>query len=176
MHRDEPFVLLRDDLADRTLVFAEPQRRVIARDAGSFFEGLATLESARRDGKWIAGFMAYEAGYLFEPKLAPHVPQGRQTPLMAFGIFDAPTDDLPLAIPRQRTENEPLLSHPRAGWNFAEYSQRFDRLHRHIRQGDCYQANLTMPIHAGWNGDPVAAFWSSASRCITARWSISADR
>jgi para-aminobenzoate synthetase component 1 len=164
MHRDEPFVLLRDDLADRTLVFAEPQRRVIARDAGSFFEGLATLESARRDGKWIAGFMAYEAGYLFEPKLAPHVPQGRQTPLMAFGIFDAPTDDLPLAIPRQRTENEPLLSHPRAGWNFAEYSQRFDRLHRHIRQGDCYQANLTMPIDAGWNGDPVAAFWSLVER------------
>ncbi|MDB5524592.1 MAG: pabB [Rhizobium sp.] len=164
MHPDEPFVLLRDDLADQTLVFAEPERLVVARDRDSLFAGLKTLEGARQDGKWIAGFMAYEAGYLFEDKLAPLASLGRVTPLMAFGIFDAPRDNHPLATPRQRTENEPFLKSPRADWNFEEYSKRFDKLHWHLRQGDCYQANLTMPIRAEWNGDPITAFWSLIER------------
>ncbi len=164
MHPDEPFVLLRDDLADRTLVFAEPEALVVARDRNSFFAGMKTLEAAQRAGKWIAGFMAYEAGYLFEAKLEPHVTPGRETPLMAFCIFDAPRHDQPLGNPRQRTENEPFLNSPRAEWNFEQYKQRFDRLHWHLRQGDCYQANLTMPIRADWNGDPVAAVWSLIER------------
>jgi para-aminobenzoate synthetase component 1 len=164
MHPDEPFVLLRDDPADQTLVFAEPERLVVARDRDSFFSGLKTLEAARRAGKWIAGFMAYEAGYLFERKLTPYVTWGRETPLMAFGIFDAPQENHPLVRPRQRTENEPLLRNPRAEWNFEAYRKRFDKLHWHIRQGDCYQANLTMPIRAAWNGDPIAAFWSLIER------------
>jgi para-aminobenzoate synthetase component 1 len=164
MHPNEPFVLLRDDLADQTLVFAEPENLVVARDADAFFSGLKTLEAAHRAGKWIAGFMAYEAGYLFERKLTPYVTWSRETPLMAFGIFDAPKQDHPLATPRQRTENEPFLKDPRADWNFEEYRKRFDKLHWHLRQGDCYQANLTMPIRAAWSGDPVAAFWSLIER------------
>jgi para-aminobenzoate synthetase component 1 len=164
MHPDEPFVLLRDDLADQTLVFADPEALVIARDKAGFFAGLKTLEAARRQGKWIAGFMAYEAGYLFEEKLTPLAAMGRQTPLMAFGIFDQPLPNHVLSRPRQRTENEPFLKAPRAEWSFAEYKKRFDKLHWHLRQGDCYQANLTMPIRADWSGDPIAAFWSLIER------------
>jgi para-aminobenzoate synthetase component 1 len=164
MHLDEPFVLLRDDRDDRTLVFVEPERQVIARNPAEFFAGLDALEEARRAGKWIAGFMAYEGGYLFEPKLAPRAAIGRETPLMAFGIFDAPRTGHSLGEPRQRTENQPFLTEPRAEWDFDDYKQRFDRLHWHLRQGDCYQANLTMPVRARWNGDPVAAFWSLIER------------
>jgi para-aminobenzoate synthetase component I len=160
----DPFVLLRDDVADETLVFAEPEHLVIARDRESLLAGLDTLETARRAGKWIAGFMAYEGGYFFEEKLARLVTPGRETPLMAFGIFDAPQADHPLAQPRQRIENEPFLSQPRAEWNLEEYTERFNRLHWHLRRGDCYQANLTMPIRGRWSGDPIAAFWSLIER------------
>ncbi|MGV3548568.1 aminodeoxychorismate synthase component I [Rhizobium sp.] len=164
MTPDEPFVLLRDDVADETRVFARPEKLIVVRDPQDFFAGLAAMEAARQAGKWIAGFMAYEAGYLFERKLAGHVTPGRETPLMAFGVFDAPQTDHPLATPRQRVENEPFLSSPRADWDFPTYKERFDRLHWHLRQGDCYQANLTMPIRARWSGDPVAAFWSLIER------------
>lgn len=164
MTSNEPFVLLRDDVADETRVFARPEALIVARDPTAFFAGLAAMETARKQGKWIAGFMSYEAGYLFETKLAGHAVPGRETPLMAFGIFNAPATDHPLARPRQRLENEPFLSGPRADWDFATYRQRFDRLHGHLRRGDCYQANLTMPIRARWNGDPVAAFWSLIER------------
>ena len=164
MTPDEPFVLLRDDVADETRVFARPETLIIARDPDDFCAGLEAMEAARKQGKWIAGFMAYEAGYLFEKKLAGYATVGRETPLMAFGIFDAPLADHPLATPRQRIENEPFLSDPRADWDFATYKKRFDRLHGHLRQGDCYQANLTMPIRARWTGDPVTAFWSLIER------------
>ena len=108
--------------------------------------------------------MSYEAGHLFEEKLAPFAEENRPTPLMSFGIFEKPVDDHPLARPRQRTENEPFLSEPKAHWDFETYRSRFERLHRHLREGDCYQANLTMPIRARWSGDPLAAFWSLIER------------
>jgi para-aminobenzoate synthetase component 1 len=164
MTPDEPFVLLRDDITDETRLFVRPERLIVARDAASLFSGLDAMEAARRAGRWLVGFMAYEAGYLFESRLAPYAALGRETPLMAFGIFDAPSEDHPLAMPRQRVENEPLLVEPRAEWDLEAYRQRFDRLHWHLRRGDCYQANLTMPVRARWSGDPVAAFWSLIER------------
>lgn len=164
MTPDEPFVLLRDDIADETRVFVRPEALIVARDPREFFAGLAAMEEARRQGKWIAGFMAYEAGYLFEKKLAGYATLGRETPLMAFGVFDGPDPAHALATPRRRLENEPFLAGPRADWSFPEYKVRFERLHWHLRQGDCYQANLTMPIRARWRGDPVAAFWSLIER------------
>ncbi|MGK9202330.1 MULTISPECIES: aminodeoxychorismate synthase component I [Sinorhizobium] len=159
-----PYVLFRDDSENRTTVFAEPLRVITARTRAEFHRGLGEIEAAHRAGKWIAGFMAYEAGHLFEKKLAPFAPENRETPLMSFGVFDAPAKDHPLAVPQRRIENEPLLAEPRAGWDFPAYRQRFEKLHRHLRQGDCYQANLTMPIHARWSGDPLAAFWSLIER------------
>ncbi|MBX9455657.1 MAG: aminodeoxychorismate synthase component I [Rhizobium sp.] len=164
MTPDEPFVLLRDDVADETRVFVAPEALIVARDPDEFFAGLVAMETARKQGKWLAGFMAYEAGYLFETRLAHYAALGRETPLMAFGVFDAPATGHPLATPRQRLENEPFLASPRADWDFATYRERFEKLHWHLRQGDCYQANLTMPIRARWSGDPVAAFWSLIER------------
>ncbi|WP_026616248.1 aminodeoxychorismate synthase component I [Ensifer aridi] len=159
-----PYVLFRDDSENRTTVFAQPSRIVTARTKAEFDHGLKEVEAAHRAGKWIAGYMAYEAGHLFEKKLAPFAEENRETPLMSFGIFDAPAEEHPLATPRRRLENEPFLSEPRAGWDFSVYRKRFDKLHQHLRQGDCYQANLTMPVHARWSGDPLAAFWSLIER------------
>lgn len=158
------YVLLRDDREDRTTVFADPQEMVTVRKRADFEQAFRTLQAAHDDGKWIAGFMSYEAGHLFESKLAPFAEDDRPTPLMSFGIFDAPASDHTLATPRQRVENEPFLTEAAAGWDLEAYRRRFDRLHRHLREGDCYQANLTMPIRARWNGDPVAAFWSLIER------------
>ncbi len=164
MNENAPYVLFRDDSENRTTVFAQPERVVTARTKAEFHRGLAELERAHAAGKWIAGYMAYEAGHLFEEKLSAFAKEGRETPLMSFGIFDAPSDDHPLAEPQRRIENEPFLANPRAAWDFPTYRQRFERLHQHLRQGDCYQANLTMPIRARWSGDPRAAFWSLIER------------
>ncbi|OLP61053.1 aminodeoxychorismate synthase, component I [Xaviernesmea oryzae] len=158
------FILFRDDPADRTMLFAEPVEIVTAWTPEDFEAGFAKLEAARAQRLWIAGLMAYEAGHLFERKLAPFAAGRRKTPLFSFGLFEGPIADHPLGSPRQRVENEPFLSEPKAAWDLSAYRRRFDRLHRHLAEGDCYQANLTMPIEARWTGDPLAAFWSLIAR------------
>lgn len=161
----EPYVLFRDDTTGQCMVFTEPVEIIVARRAADFFAALERMEQARSEGKWLAGYMAYEAGHLFEEKLASFVEDGRETPLAVFGVFDSPqADEHQLAQPLQRLESEPFLAEPAAAWHLDAYTQRFDRLHQHLRKGDCYQVNLTMPITARWTGDPRAAFWSLIER------------
>ncbi|CDN55324.1 Aminodeoxychorismate synthase, component I [Neorhizobium galegae bv. officinalis bv. officinalis str. HAMBI 1141] len=170
MNEKAPFALFRDDPAGRSLVFDRPKEIVIARTAAEVLPALRRLEEARLAGQWLAGYISYEAGYVFEDKLRPLIVDDRPTPLIAMGIFDKPSgNEHPLAGPPAMVVDDgssqgSFLSEPRAGWDFATYRERFDRLHRHLRNGDCYQANLTMPVTARWQGDPLSAFWSLVTR------------
>ena len=84
------------------------------------------------------------------------LPDGRRAPLICLGVFDAPVEE---AVPPRNAAatNGPIFD-ARAAWSFEDYEKRFSRLHQHIRQGDCYQGNLTFPVQAQWSGDPLAAF------------------
>ncbi|MBX9455247.1 MAG: aminodeoxychorismate synthase component I [Rhizobium sp.] len=165
MRDNAPYALFRDDRAGTSLVFAEPETLVVARTADEVEPALARLEAHRKAGKWLAGYLSYEAGFVFEPKLSPLVEDGRETPLIAMGVFAAPASaEHPLAAAPSNIPNAPMLTEPKAGRDFDAYRSRFDRLHAHLRKGDCYQANLTMPIEARWDGDPRAAFWSLVGR------------
>jgi para-aminobenzoate synthetase component I len=170
MQTKTPFALFRDDRAGKSLVFDRPLEIVTARTAEEIRPALARLEAARQDGRWLAGYLSYEAGHVFEEKLAPLIVANRDTPLISMGIFEAPAGEAhPLSRPPKNIVSDdeaeaPFISAPRALWDLATYRKRFDALHAHIRRGDCYQANLTMPITARWSGDPVAAFWSLVAR------------
>jgi para-aminobenzoate synthetase component 1 len=146
------------------MLFAEPREIIRVDSRRDFFSALRRLEEVHTAGKWLAGYMSYEAGHLFEEKLCGHAKDGGETPYLLFGVFDAPVEDSPLGEPRQRFENEPFLNAPKAAWDLAAYERRFDRLHDHLAKGDCYQGNLTFPIEAQWAGDPLAAFWSLTER------------
>jgi para-aminobenzoate synthetase component 1 len=165
MEDHHPYVLFRDDKRGRSTVFAQPLEIVVARRAEDVLPALARLEQARQAGLWLAGFLSYEAGFVFEEKLRPLIIENRETPLITMGIFGRPASaDHPLASPPETPQHEGFLGEPRAGWDLAAYRLRFERLHEHLRRGDCYQANLTMPITARWDGDPRQAFWSLVAR------------
>ena len=156
-----PFVLFRDDLTGSELMFQAPFRLIMAESAADFFAALEEAEAARAAGKWLAGYFSYEAGYLLEPKLRPILPDGRRTPLVCLGVFDAPRERP--AAPAEAVSNGPIFD-ARALWSAEDYAGRFDRLHQHLRQGDCYQGNLTFPIHARWTGTPLSAFEALVAR------------
>jgi para-aminobenzoate synthetase component 1 len=162
---EAPYILFRDDKAATVTLFAAPSEMIVARTAADFAPALERMEAARANGHWLAGYMSYEAGYLFEEKLARLAPENRETPLLCFGVFDGPeAPGHPLSAPRRRLDNAPFLTDIRADWDMDAYRVAFDRLHLHLRQGDCYQANLTMPIRGLWSGDPLDAFWSMIDR------------
>lgn len=157
-----PFILFRDDFTGNELLFDRPSE-ILAADTPEQFDALlATVENAHKAGKWLAGYFSYEAGYLLEPKLRPLLPAGRRAPLACIGVFDSPSDTI-LPAPGRVTSNGPVFD-PKPAWSFEDYEKRFRRLHQHLREGDCYQANLTFPIDAHWSGDPLAAFRALAAR------------
>lgn len=154
-------ILFRDDISGNELLFDQPSAIITAWEEPDFFPALAALEQAKAESKWLAGYLSYEAGYLLEPKLRPLLPGNRRTPLVCFGVFDGPSDR---TVPRQRPATNGPIFGVRAGWSFDDYRKRFDEVHRHLRQGDCYQANLTFPVTASWTGDPLSAFDALAAR------------
>ncbi|RWK31628.1 aminodeoxychorismate synthase component I [Mesorhizobium sp.] len=151
-----PSAIFRNDERAHQLVFDRPDDIIVAHEAEDFLPALEIAQAAHDAGKWLAGYFSYEAGYLLEPKLVPLLPGGRRAPLVCLGIFDAPVKQ-PVVPGNAPATNGPIFD-ARAAWSSEDYAKRFARLHNHIRKGDCYQGNLTFPVHAQWSGDPLAAF------------------
>jgi len=157
-----PYIRFRDDFSGDEVLFDQPRKIIVAQTVEEFFPALEAAQHAHVSGKWLAGYFSYEAGYLLEPKLAPIIPKQRRTPLMMMGVFDGPAER-PLSQDRRPLTNGPIFG-VKTTWSFDDYRRRFERLHQHLRQGDCYQANLTFPVEAKWTGDSLSAFDALAAR------------
>lgn len=158
---NKPLILFRDDKAGRDVLFTAPSSIIRADTPDEFEPAWDAMQAAHNAGKWLAGYLSYEAGYLLEPKLKPLLPEGRNAPLLCFGVFDGPSDQ---SMHGRGEDNATFLRNPVAQWSFDDYAPRFERLHQHLREGDCYQGNLTFPIHAEWGGDPRILFNMLAKR------------
>ena len=119
---------------------------------------LNRLDAARAAGKWVAGYLAYEAGFAFEPRLAAFARPG-QTPVLQFGVYDAP-----LAFPTL-TAGPVRLAPLRPLVTRAAYQTAFDRVKAYIAAGDCYQVNLTFPIETRLlSGTPLELYAALRAR------------
>ncbi len=145
-------------------LFARPSEILTAETTSDLILAFEKAEAARKDGKWLAGYVSYEAGYLLEEKLKPLLPANRGVPLLQLGIFD----DADISTFRPSARSSPIppapLRNAVPAWSREHYVSRFDRLKRHIALGDCYQSNLTFPITAEWSGDPVSIFHTLTQR------------
>lgn len=115
---------------------------------------LAAADRARAAGAWVAGWIGYEAGMAFEPRLAAIAPRRRPAPLLVLGLFAAPEDAAGwLDGPRDgAVEGLVPLVTPRA------YVRAFDRVRAWIAAGDTYQVNLTFPLAGRLSGDPAGLY------------------
>jgi len=141
-------IILEDGPAGAPALFDHPVRRVVAYDLADVPAALAHLDRARAGGAWVAGYLAYEAGFAFEPRLYDLGAQGSGQPLLAFGIYDAP---LPAgdALARARDLAAAVQVSPaQPQIDFAGYEAAFDQVMAYIASGDCYQINLTFPMAA----------------------------
>ena len=108
---------------------------------------MARLDAARAQGAWIAGYIAYEAGYAFEPRLQRLMPAGAG-PLLVMGIFDGPeTPDAVLAQAEAEAATS-RVSAPAPVIARGAYDDAMARLLAYVAAGDIYQVNLTFPMRA----------------------------
>ena len=127
----------------RPALFRNPRALVLAHAPHEVAPALERLDAARRAGRWIAGWIAYEAGYALEDRLRPLMPPG-PGPLLAFGLFDAP-DEADFHMP---PDEEVRLSPFEPRVSRGAYDAAFARVQSYIRAGDCYQVNLTFPLES----------------------------
>ena len=130
------------------VVFDQARETVVVWDAADLMPALARLDGARAQGFWISGYLAYEAGYVLERKLAHLMPDRREEPLLAFGVFADPVG-ADTAMAQARVEaRDVIMSEPAPLVTKAAYDTAFARIAAYIAAGDCYQVNLTFPMQA----------------------------
>jgi para-aminobenzoate synthetase/4-amino-4-deoxychorismate lyase len=158
-----PFVLLDDARANGASparLYRAPIEVFRALNTAELHSTLDALRAAQSAGRHVAGFLAYEAGFALEGKLAHKLLDGAlPTPLAWFGIFDGFEEIAADAVPA-------LLPDPAGAWlgkvrptiARTEYGQAFDRIEDYIAAGDIYQANLTFRAQAQYAGNPLALY------------------
>lgn len=145
-------IRLDDGPHGRPAVFKAPLRLIRADTAPEVGPALDQLDQALAQGHWVAGFLSYEAGYALEDRLTPLMPEARNLPLVLFGVFAAPRDPMP----EDDGAGPVTLTPPRPLHDAATHGAAVDRALRYIRDGDCYQVNLTFPFDAEATGDAKA--------------------
>ncbi len=138
--------------------FTAPDKMIVAWHAEDVPAALEALGAASRAGYWLAGYASYELGYVLMPKLIDLLPQKRDTPLLAFGLFRAGPQGAMGADPMGR------ISTITPVWDAPTYEKAFDQVIAYIGAGDIYQANLTFPINAQHHGDPLGLYHRLAAR------------
>ena len=158
-------VLLDSSLTGEARLFAEPREIVTVGPGERDVEGaFARLAAARQAGFWLAGFAAYELGYLLEARLAGLLPSksaAMRGPLLSFGVYEAPAPVASAADLLARCEaaaDSAVVERVTPGLDRAAYAERFGRVRDWIAAGDIYQANLTFPLTVETPADPLALY------------------
>lgn len=129
-------------------MFADAREVITAARPAEVCAALNRAEALRQAGAWIAGYVAYEAGYAMEPRLARLMPRRRTGPLVALGVFDAPSAPAP-ALERAAVEGRVTrMTAPEPLPGRRSYGNAARKVFDYIAAGDCYQVNLTFPMAA----------------------------
>lgn len=146
-----PFALVQD--GGRFLLFEAPLATLEARDAAGVRAALEEADAVLASGRFVAGFLAYEAAAAFGLTTRPPDPDG--PPLVWLGVFKAPREAGP---PRA----DPDAPAPTARWepalDEAGHAKALARIHERIAAGDTYQVNFTFPLRAPLAEEPLALF------------------
>lgn len=145
-------------------MFTHPHEIIRANGPADLDDAFKALERARIAGHWLAGYASYELGYQMDARLHPLLPPVRETPLLQFGVFDAPSTSTPILAAGLGLAARANLSAFTPSWDLARYREAFDQAHAYIGAGDVYQVNLTFPLVARAAGAPLGLYLALASR------------
>jgi para-aminobenzoate synthetase component I len=140
-------------------LFDSAAQVIVAQTARDMAPALARLDAARAKGGWIAGYVAYEAGYAMEPRLHALMPRRRPAPLLCFGVYDGPqAADGVLARAADEGQGTRMTA-PAPQVSRRAYDAAMARVQDWIAAGDCYQVNLTFPMVAELvSGTPLGLY------------------
>ena len=147
-------------------LYARLSTVIIAREVGEVVPALDRVRAGLAAGKHAAGYLAYEAGHAFDPKLSASTRRG-EGPLLCFGLFDDfATPDLTALLP---PADGAYVGRPRPRITQSAYEAAAIKVRDHLFAGDFYQANLTFGCDVAVAGDPLALY-ARLRRSALAGW------
>ena len=162
----QSYVLLDDQKTGISRYFSDPVDIITVFDDADLEEAFERIESHLSEGKYLAGSISYEFGYLLEPAFKELAPTNPKTPLLQFGVFEASPNSAPPEFLYSKTQPELYLT---PEWSFEEYKKRFDKVQNLITAGDVYQINLTFPLRGKTKVSPEA-FYAAFRRTQPGRY------
>jgi para-aminobenzoate synthetase/4-amino-4-deoxychorismate lyase len=136
------------DLAG-ALAFERPRAVITASELSEVRRALARVDEAAGAGRWVAGFVAYEAAPALDSALRAR-PRG-PLPLVWFGVYDAPGSRRPEPAAAALGPLVPDVER-------AAYARSVQRIRERIARGDVYQVNHTFRLRGPFEGDPLALY------------------
>ncbi len=141
-----PVILIEHGPGGHPALFDAPRRLLVANHPEEVGPVLAEAEAARLAGGWIAGYLGYEAGHVFEERLRDSLKPDPGAPLVALGVFAGPEAAANLIAQAEAQSDNVLLAPLLPQVSRLQYEAAFARLQAYIGSGDCYQVNLTFPM------------------------------
>ena len=117
-------------------------------------------------GRWVAGWVAYEAAPAFDPAMVVRAPRGPGSSAEGLGFADLPLVWFAVFERREQVGGPATGSGTRStgsgGWaptiDAARHAADVAAIRDRIERGDTYQVNHTFRLSAPFDGDPAALY------------------
>ncbi|MCI5138693.1 MAG: aminodeoxychorismate synthase, component I, partial [Candidatus Electrothrix sp. AR1] len=188
LEQEDSFVFLESSRLSeenhRSFLFRKPAAHLCCRPGDSVPEFLDQVDQARSQGRYLAGWLAYEFGYLLEPCLRQFLPESpvadvANKPLAMLGIYENPLifdhktglfsngsgwPKWPLGGPGEEVgDNTYACTDLATTITRQEYIQAIQAIQDYIQAGDTYQVNFTLHFDFRFQGS-VAALYRALRR------------
>ncbi len=145
-----PFLLFEDTLKQEAFYFSNPSEEIVVFEPAMVAAAFERLDQLRRQGFYVAGFVAYEAGYSFFP-LTETPLKKLKLPLLQFYAFSQKNHGRPKdffldqPFPFDQPSSAALTDF---AWDtsFDLYSKLQSEIREHLCSGDIYQQNQTVQL------------------------------
>jgi len=154
-----------DSVNHRSLLFLDPVTILKTSQLNEVETVLGAMDGFVEQGYYAAGFIAFEAGFAFTPRLKELYKKSKSDfPLVWMGIYKQPQVrdhsrqttaagwDMPAA--RKAYINGAIKKR----MDFPAYQKKIKKIKKYIARGDSYQINLTWNTHFGFSGSPLAFY------------------
>jgi para-aminobenzoate synthetase / 4-amino-4-deoxychorismate lyase len=144
---------------ERALLFTRPRRVIACRAPSEVRAALELVERAVAEGRYVAGFLAYEAAYGLHPKLGSLTPPTPREHALWLGVFDGVEELRGEAVSALLAERgSASVSALRFDRDAAEHAADFARIQQHLRAGDSYQVCQSLRARFEVRGSAAALF------------------
>lgn len=170
VNQNMKFALFEDCLhpeLESSYYFSCPVDEVLIYQNSDVGEALEKIEQLSKSGLYLAGYVAYTMVDTMYEQL--NLSQNGDQPLLHFVAYQnaqkfASNNLSHLNIKLPWSNHEINFDFLELNLNYSEYLYKFNQVQNHLRSGDSYQLNLTLPVSLETNNSNLFALYYQLSR------------